>query len=114
MGVYTDALKWADERGDSGGAVRMRKALMSLYNWWWQFPIGEALSNLDGQGKRLLCACLSEYATRGETDELRQVGDAIQRSGYVDGWRELLTAAHEAQDAVRREWEYKREREQQE
>lgn len=102
MKVYFDALNWANERGDSGGAMRMRQALLSLYNWWWEFPIGEALSNLDGRGKGLLLACLNEYARVGETEELRQVGAAIIASGYVEGWRELLEAAHSTKDAVRR------------
>ena len=104
MGVYNDALVWANARGDSGGATRMRQALMSLYNWRWSFSIGEALSCLDPQGKRLLFACLAEYTRHGETDELRTVGDAIRSSGQLAGWIELVTAANEAQDLVRARW----------
>ena len=109
MGVYEEALKWANDRGDSGGAVRMRKALMSLYNWWWQFPIGEALANLDANGKKLLFACMDEYARVGETEELQEVGARIRASGMLDSWRELLEASHEAQAGVRRGWEYEQE-----
>jgi hypothetical protein len=104
MSVYNDAMVWANARGDSGGATRMRQALMSLYNWRWSISIGEALANLDPQGQRLLFACLAEYARHGETDELRTVGDAIRNSGQLDGWLELLTAGHEAQALVRARW----------
>lgn len=105
MGVYVDALKWASERGDSGGAMRMRKALMSLYNWWWQYPIGEALAGLDAEGQRLLLSCLVDYASLGETEELRAVGKRIKASGYIDRWQEMMQASHEAQAVLRRKWD---------
>jgi hypothetical protein len=97
MGVYNDAMVWANERGDGSGATCMRKALMSLYSSHWLVPIGEMLRRLDTQGRALLFACMTEYARNGETDELRTVGDAIRSSGRIDDWAKIMEAAHEAE-----------------
>ena len=100
MNYYNDALQWANDLGDSGGAVAMRMALLGLYNFYWRYPIGEALTKLDYQGKELLLQCLREYAHGGETEELRQVGRAIYRSGEFDGWKKLL----DLQNEIKSDW----------
>jgi hypothetical protein len=112
MNVYLNALSWANERGSSGGAMYMRKALMSLYNYWWQFSIGEALLSLDIEGKELLFECLHHYATFGETDELREAGKSVSKSGYIEKWREEMAASHDAQSELRRERERRAEQQQ--
>lgn len=106
MNPYYEASAWADARGDSGGAQRMRRALLSLYNpAWYQYSVGEALSGLDEQGQQLLLACLQHYAANGETQQLVDAGARIEQSGYLAGWTELLESSHEAQRIVRSRWE---------
>lgn len=106
MNPYYEARAWADERGDSGGARRMRRALLSLYNpQWYQYSLAEALCVIDERGKQLLLQCVQHYAEHGETQGLVDAGSRIEKSGYLDGWPELLEASHEAQRLVRSRWE---------
>lgn len=105
MDVYSEALNWADQRGDSGGATRMRKLLLSLYNpTFYAYSAGEALAGMDAQGGRLAFACLRDYASLGETATLRRVGDQIRLSGVLDSWIELCKVKHEASEDLRLRW----------
>ncbi len=45
----------------------------------------------------------------GETDELVAAGAAIEKSGYLAGWFELMRATREAQAVVKHRWEHERQ-----
>ncbi len=108
--VYEKARQWADQRGDSGGALQMRKALMSLYDPSYHlYPLADALNALDSGGKRMLLECVFHYSGHGETDELVAAGAAIEKSGYLAGWFELMRATREAQAVVKHRWEHERQ-----
>lgn len=99
---FLNLLNWANERGDSGGAMRARKFLMSLFNpRFYHYSVGDAVSCMDTNGLRLLMSALVEFINKGETEELRIAGIRIIESGWIDGWREEIYAAHSAMSAVR-------------
>ena len=105
MDVYAEALAWANQRGDSGGAQRMRQLVLSLYNHdFYAYSVGDAIAGLDAQGRGIAMACLREYASLGESKELVRVGEQIRASGMLTGWFELCKAAYGARAEVRRRW----------
>lgn len=105
MGVYTEAFAWANERGDSGGAQRMRKLILSLYNTdFYAYSAGDALAGLDANGRRLAFACLTFYASNGECSELRQVGNQLRQSRWLAGWVEVCRAAYETRQELLTKW----------
>jgi hypothetical protein len=105
MGVYTEALAWANERGDSGGAQRMRKLILSLYNTdFYAYSAGDALAGIDANGRHLAFACLAFYASNGECSELRQVGGQLRQSSWLTGWVEMCRAVYERKQELLTRW----------
>lgn len=110
LNPYWQALKWIESVGlDAGGGSHMAKLVLSLYNAeFYAISAGDCLPHMDPTGKAIALRCLAEYAARGETAILRQVGKSLT-SQYPD-LKELCAAAQEARAQVRRRWADERRR----
>jgi hypothetical protein len=109
--IYAEALAWANNLGNSGGATRMRQFLMSLYNTdFYAYSVGEASTSMDAQGRTLLLGCIEHYMKSGETEGLRRVGDSIFKSGSLDEFIELCEVSYQARVDLKALWREKHER----
>lgn len=77
--AYQTAYEWTISVGfDTGGGTRMSKLILSLWNiFGYPFSVGECLSGLDRRGQQLAIEMIRDFAMRGETDSLREVGALV-------------------------------------
>jgi hypothetical protein len=71
--------------------------------------MGEILGPLDDRYTAVVLAMVAEYASHGETAELRQAGEWVCKN--FPGLLELSEAMSDARSEVRRKWEREREEE---
>ncbi|MDR8092947.1 hypothetical protein KPB05_36430 [Burkholderia gladioli] len=108
---YTEALDLVKQHSGTSGQGALAKCILSLYNPIHAFSIGEILAPLDDRYTTVVLAIVAEYASHGETEELRQAGEWVCEN--FPGLLELSNAMFEARSQVRRQWEREREEENQ-
>lgn len=106
---YLAGLDLVKQHSGTSGQIALAKCILSLYNAYHAFSIGEILGPLDQRYTSVVLDMINEYARHGETQELRQAGEWV----YSNFPRliELSKAMGEARAEVRNEWVRQREKE---
>lgn len=105
---YLTALKWILQNPGTGSGVSLSKLLLSLWNSEdYPFSVAGCLGNLDGNLTRLALEMVEDYARRGETPELVEVGRKVYE--VSPGLVELGIAARDAMSSVRQRWDNERQ-----
>ncbi|WP_375592142.1 hypothetical protein [Chitiniphilus eburneus] len=108
MSPHTDALHIIQRHPDTGGGVAMAKLVLSLWNSYHRFAMSEILLPLDPDLTRIALAMVSDYAVRGETQELLDAGSWVYDN--YPGLVEISTAQHHAYAEVMQRREDERQR----
>lgn len=107
---YARALAHIERHPGSGGAVRLAKLLLSLWNGDdCGFSFRECIESLDDERTQLALQCVARFASRGEDDELVRIGHRVHEL-YPRVW-DLGIAARDAKGALRATWDAEYERE---
>ena len=106
---YLAGLDLVKQHSGTSGQIALAKCILSLYNSYHAFSIGEVLGPLDERYSRVVLDMVNEYARNGETPELRQAGEWV----YANFPRliEISKAMGDARIDVRNEWDRQREQE---
>ncbi|AKU21231.1 hypothetical protein [Massilia sp. NR 4-1] len=110
---YAEALVWIQRNPGTGSSSSLAKAVLSLYNSLCGYSIAECIGNLDRGLTILVLRMVSDYATNGETQALRDVGEVLSNKLYPRLW-EMGIAMHDARQNCQERWradELKAERE---
>lgn len=100
---YDEALHFIKKNPGTGGAGSLAKLVLSLYNSMCGYSFAECVSNLDDQLTSLALRMVKDYASRGETDDLREAGKVIADDLYPGLW-EMAVAMHHAREETRNKW----------
>ena len=106
---YDEALKIIKQHPGTGGAGSLAKLILSLYNDLCGYSFAECAGNLDDQLTSLALRMVSDYAKRGENDDLRAAGRLLVEE-YPGLW-EMGLAMRDARQATRERWERERKAE---
>lgn len=100
---YLAGLELVKKNHGTSGQVALAKCILSLYNQAHAFSIGEILGPLDANYAGVVLAMVNEYASHGETAELRLAGEWA----YANFPRliELSNAMSDARAEVRQRWD---------
>lgn len=103
---YDEALKIIKQHPGTGGAGSLAKLVLSLYNDLCGYSFAECVGNLDNELTNLALRLVTDYAVRGETEDLRAAGKVLVEE-YPGLW-ELGLAMRDARQATRERWERER------
>lgn len=107
---YAEALEKLRFLSGTNTEARIAKLILSLYNGdIFNFSVGESLSGLDRDNRRIALDMIRHFAEHGETAELRAAGEYCTKT--YPGLRELASAANDAMSEVRQKWRREREAE---
>lgn len=110
MSPYDRALAHIEQHPGTGGAERLAKLLLSLWNGTdCGFSFRECFEGLDYERQRIALGCISQFARYGEDDELVAVGHRVYE--LYPRTHELGITARDAKAALGKKWEAQRERE---
>jgi hypothetical protein len=101
---YDEALRIIKQHPGTSGAGGLAKLLLSLYNGMCGYSFAECVGSLDDRLTSVALRMVQDYATHGETDDLRAAGKIIADDLYPGLW-EMSLAMHEAREATRQRWE---------
>lgn len=101
---YDEALQFIKQNPGTGGAYSLSKLILSLYNHIAGFSFAECVGNLDDRLTGVALRMVQDYATRGETEDLRTAGKIIHDDLYPRLW-EMSIAMRDAREALRKKWE---------
>lgn len=105
---YQEALGIIERHTGTGGATRLAKLVLSLYNDECAFAWRECTLSLDENNQALALRLVTHFEAHGEDAELRQAGERLVEL-YPRLW-ELGQAATEAKRKLSRQWERERDR----
>jgi len=100
---YDEALKIIKQHPGTGGAGSLAKLVLSLYNDLCGYSFAECVGNLDDRLTNLALRLVTDYAARGETEDLRAAGKVLVEE-YPGLW-EMGLAMRDARQATRERWE---------
>lgn len=101
---YDEALSIIKQHSGTSGAGGLAKLVLSLYNSDCGFSFAECVGSLDDRLTGVALRMVQDYATRGETDDLRAAGKIIATDLYPALW-EMSMAMRDAREATRRRWQ---------
>lgn len=101
---YDEALQFIKRNPGTGGAGRMAKLVLSLYNSDCSYSFAECVSGLDSELTDVALRMVRDYAARGETDDLLAAGKILADDLYPGLW-EMGMAMRDARAETRRRWE---------
>ncbi|MGN6092223.1 MAG: hypothetical protein ACTHOL_07730 [Luteibacter jiangsuensis] len=103
---YLAGLALVKQHPGTSGQLGLAKCILSLYNDDHAFSIAEVLQSLDHRYTATVLAMVGEYATNGETQELREAGEWVY--DHFPRLIQLSDAMQAARSEVRSEWERER------
>lgn len=106
---YDEALQFIKQNPGTGGASSLAKLILSLYNDICGYSFAECVGNLDNRLTDVAMRMVQDYATHGETDDLRAAGKIIHDDLYPRLW-EMGIAMRDARAALREKWELEERR----
>lgn len=106
---YLAGLELVKIHHGTSGQAALAKCILSLYNGYHAFSMGEILGPLDDRYTSVVLAMVSEYSKHGETEELRQAGKYAYDN--FPGLIELSNAMADARAEIRQKWDRQREEE---
>lgn len=106
---YLVGLELVKQHSGTSGQNALAKCILSLYNHYHAFSMGDILAPLDERYTKVVLDMVGEYARHGETPELCQAGEWCY--DHFPGLIELSKAMGEARADVRQKWEREREEE---
>jgi len=99
---YFAGLEVVQKNHGTSGQAALAKCILSLYNPAHSFSIGEILGPLGGEYTSVVLAMVTEYASQGETAELRLAGEYVYAN--FPHLVELSRAMSHAREGVKQEW----------
>ncbi len=109
MNAYLEALDLIKQHHGTSEQAALAKCILSLYNCNHAFSIGEVLGPLDHGYARIVLDMVAEYASNGDTDELRTAGRWV--SDNFPKLVELSKAMSDARFNIHDRWDREREEE---
>lgn len=100
---YDEALQFIRQNPGTGSAGSLAKLILSLYNELCGYSFAECVGNLDDRLTGIALRMVQDYASRGESDDLREAGKVIHDELYPRLW-EMGIAMRDARAALREKW----------